>query len=176
LYRRSLMLFCSLAQGQFCAIFLKKYTLRLSSRCTLAFLSCLFLGTIASKNARTSVRLYLSPPASAGGVYYLFSFSFLPVPPDRERKGSNFFLPSNSFAKKKLFIFSALSSLPERHHFSTQPHRIGSAKVVTFSSPPTLWPKKFFLFLSPISTLRTSLLLQSGCKYRPSFFITQGVN
>ncbi|MGE0079469.1 MAG: hypothetical protein AB7S48_16530, partial [Bacteroidales bacterium] len=63
------------------------------------------------------------------------SYFFHPIPSDRERKGSNFFFPSNSFAKKKIFFF-----------------------------------------LSPISTSRTSLLLQSGCKYRTLFFTSQEVN
>ncbi|HOZ14923.1 MAG TPA: hypothetical protein PK784_09060, partial [Tenuifilaceae bacterium] len=75
-----------------------------------------FLGTIASKNARTSVRLYLSPPASAGGVFYPVNFFSSPVPSVRERKGSNFFLPSNSFAKKIFSFFSAPSTFPERRY------------------------------------------------------------
>ncbi|MGE0078702.1 MAG: hypothetical protein AB7S48_12655, partial [Bacteroidales bacterium] len=33
-----------------------------------------------------------------------------------ERKGSNFFFPSNSFAKKKFSFFSAPSALPERRY------------------------------------------------------------
>ncbi|MGE0077746.1 MAG: hypothetical protein AB7S48_07800, partial [Bacteroidales bacterium] len=44
------------------------------------------------------------------------SYFFHPIPSDRERKGSNFFFPSNSFAKKKFSFFSAPSALPERRY------------------------------------------------------------
>jgi len=39
-----------------------------------------------------------------------------PIPSDRERKGSNFFLSSNSFAKKNFSFFSALQPLAERRY------------------------------------------------------------
>ena len=106
LYRRSLMLFLFSRPGLICAIFPKKIYLKTSVSLYACFPVLFILGTIASKNARTSVRLYLSPPASAGGVFYL--------------------------------ILSFIPSL-----------RFGSAKVATFSFPPTLSPKKFFLFSQP---------------------------
>ena len=132
LYRRSLKLFFFSRPGSFCAIFPKKIYPRLPSRRTLAFLSCFFSVPSRQRTRGLLVRLYRSPPASAGGVYYLVSFSS-PIPSNRERKGSNFLIPSNFSAKKN------------------------------------------FLFFSPFNTFRTSLLLQSGCKYRTSFFTMQEI-
>jgi len=103
-----LMLFFFSRPGLICAIFPKKIYSKTLVSLYACFPVLFLLGTIASKNARTSVRLYCSPPASAGGVYYLFSLYFHPVPSNRERKGSNFFLPSNSFAKKNFYFFQPL--------------------------------------------------------------------
>ena len=75
-----LMLFLFSRPGLICAIFPKKIYPETSVSAYACFPVLFLLGTIASKNARTSVRLYLSPPASAGGVYYLFSLSLHPRP------------------------------------------------------------------------------------------------
>ena len=128
-----LMLFCSLAQGLFCAIFPKKIYSE-----TLVSLYACFPVLFISRYHRVKERADLSsaciahprPPPAACFTYSVLLYH--PIPSDRERKGSNFFLSSNSFAKKKFFFFSA-----------------------------------------PSTSRRTSLFLQSGCKYRPSFFYMQ---
>jgi len=104
-----LMLFLFSRPGLICAIFPKKIYPSNSFSVYACFPVLFILGTIASKNARTSVRLYLAPPASAGGVYYLVITFSHPVPSVRERKGSNFFLPSNFSAKKKFLFFSPIN-------------------------------------------------------------------
>ena len=130
LYRRSLMLFLFSRPGLICAIFPKKIYLKTSVSLYACFPVLSFSLPSRQRTRGLIVRLYLSPPASAGGVFYL--------------------------------ILSFIPSL-----------RFGSAKVATFSFPPTLSPKKFFLFFSPINLPRTSLILQSGCKYRGSFWDMQ---
>ena len=109
LYRRSLKLFCSLAQGLSCAIFPKKIYLK------------------------TSVSLYACFP--------VLSFS---VPSRQRTRG----LPSACIVHPRpppvaCITSSSLSFTPSL--------RFGSAKVATFSFPPTLSPKKFFLFFSPFN-------------------------
>ena len=130
-----LMLFLFSRPGSFCAIFPKKIYPETSVSAYACF-PVLSFSVPSRQRTRGLPSACISHPRPPPAACFTSScLSYHPVPSVRERKGSNFFLPSNSFAKKN-----------------------------------------FFFFLSPLNLPRTSLLLQSGCKYRIHFFNTQVAN
>ena len=108
LYRRSFDAVFFSRPGLFALSFLKNILgdFRLLYAC---FPVLFLLGTIASKNARTPrPPVLFTPGLRRRRVLPIPVLLSHPIPSDRERKGSNFFLPSNSFAKKNFLFFQPL--------------------------------------------------------------------